>query len=38
MKYLDGKIYSGNWLNDKYEGKGRLTNDKGEVYEGDFLG
>jgi hypothetical protein len=34
---MDGKIYTGEFVNDKFSGLGKLTMNNGFVYEGNFL-
>ena len=42
MALSDGNIYDGEWVNDAFHGKGRLTfksyakNEKGTIFEGEF--
>jgi hypothetical protein len=36
MKYVNGNIYEGTWLNDKRNGKGKMTHN-GDTYDGDWL-
>eukprot|EP01032_Pedospumella_encystans_P018643 gene18643-biopygen15186 len=37
IKYLDGSVYEGEWVNNKRHGAGRLTSTAGEVFEGVFV-
>ena len=34
MKYANGDIYEGDWVDDKYHGKGTLKYANGDIYEG----
>ncbi len=36
IKYPDGSVYEGEWLNNQRHGAGRLTSSAGEVFEGVF--
>eukprot|EP01032_Pedospumella_encystans_P039212 gene39212-biopygen17190 len=36
IKYPDGSVYEGEWVNNKRHGAGRLTSATGEVFEGVF--
>ena len=37
MYYPDGKKYEGEWVDNKYEGKGKINYPNGAWYEGDFV-
>lgn len=37
MFLLDGSRYSGNIMNGKANGKGKLWLNNGDIYEGDFI-
>lgn len=36
MEFKNGKIYTGEWINNKIEGKGRLTWPDRSYFEGEF--
>ena len=36
MKYSDGRRYTGQWSENKYEGKGTLHSGEGDIYTGHF--
>ncbi len=36
MKYADGSIYEGDWVNDVMHGEGIFIYDDGSKYEGEF--
>ena len=37
MKWPDGKVYEGEFMNDLKHGKGRLVTQDGKVYEGTWV-
>jgi len=37
MKWPDGKIYEGEFMNDLKHGKGKLVTTEGKVYEGTWV-
>jgi hypothetical protein len=38
MKYHTGKKYAGNWKYELYFGRGKLTEEDGTIYYGEFKG
>jgi hypothetical protein len=34
MSYANGDVYSGGWLDDVWNGTGKLITNKGDIYEG----
>ena len=36
MRYRDGSIYKGDWLNDKKDGQGKFLLANGDCYEGSY--
>ena len=36
MKYADGAVYEGDWLDDDFNGKGTIKLRNGAVYEGEW--
>lgn len=37
MKYKDGRVYEGNWLNNKMNGEGIFSWPDGRCYKGNYL-
>jgi len=37
MKWADGTIYEGLWMDNLYNGRGRLHHASGDIYQGEFV-